>query len=70
MLDENERQFLGRWVMWGSAMYPIQKVKGGWLWVESCGIKGAPKVYKTKKAAAAAIEAYVGVLRDKSAGRY
>lgn len=67
---DDEKAWHQRLIMWGSAAYPIQRVKGGWLWVPMCGIKGAPTVYKTKRAAHAAIEAYEAVLRDKAAGRY
>lgn len=59
-----------RHVMFGSAAYPIRKVGNGkWLWVEFWGVKGAPTVYRTKKAAAKAIETYIDILCDKAAGR-
>jgi hypothetical protein len=69
MLSENERRFLNHNIRWGSDGYPITKVKGGWIWHESWGIKGTPVVYKTKKAAGEAIEKYVDILADKAAGR-
>lgn len=69
-LTEAENAFLRHWMRWGSAGYPIQKVgTRHWIWVEAFGIKGAPTVYKTKKAAGEAIEAYVSALRDRAAGR-
>lgn len=68
-LTQAESDFLNHITMWGSAGYPIDKVKGGWVWREAFGVKGAPTVYKTKKAAAKAIEAYCGILCDKVAGR-
>ncbi len=68
-LTEGENQFLQHNSRWGSAGWPIQKVKGGWIWTEFFGVKGAPTVYKTKKAAGEAIERYIEVLLDKLAGR-
>lgn len=68
-LTQAESDFMGHMTMWGSDGFPIMKVKGGWLWKEAFGIKGAPVVYKTKKACKEAIEKYLAVLRDKSAGR-
>lgn len=68
-LTENERRFLTHNTRWGSDGYPITKIKGGWVWHESYGVKGAPVVFKTKKAAGEAIENYIDILCDKLAGR-
>lgn len=66
-----EKDFHRHVGMFGSAAYPIRKVGNGkWLWVEFWGVQGAPTVYKTKKAATAAIETYLRVLTDKAAGRW
>lgn len=70
MLNANESAFLQRNMMWGSDMYPIQKLNNGkWIWNDYCGVTGAPTVYRTKRAAAEAIARYLGVLLDKHAGR-
>lgn len=69
-LNKAENDFLQHIGMWGSAAYPVRKTAGGkWLWHEFWGVKGAPVVYKTKKAAVEAIERYLDILRDKAAGR-
>lgn len=68
-LNENERRFLNHMGRWGSDGYPIMRVKSGYIWTEFCGIKGAPTVYKTMRAAASAIEAYIDILVDRAAGR-
>lgn len=69
-LSEAENHFLQHIQMFGSSAYPIHKVGNGkWLWNEFWGVKGAPTVYRTKRAAAEAIERYIDVLIDKVAGR-
>lgn len=69
-LSQAENDFLRHIGMFGSDAYPIQKVGNGrWIWREFWGVKGAPVVYKTRKACAEAIELYLDVLRDKAAGR-
>ena len=69
-LNQAENDFLRHITMWGSAAYPTQKVGNGkWIWREFWGVKGAPTVYKTKKACVEAIERYMDILRDKAAGR-
>jgi hypothetical protein len=69
-LSTDENDFLQHWSRWGSDMYPVSKTSGGrWVWTEFCGIKGAPTVYKTKRAACEAVELYVHALIDRSAGR-
>ena len=66
-LTQAESDFLGHLQMFGSEGYPIQKISRGWLWVEMFEIKGAPTVYKTKRAAFAAVSAYLNVLIEKCA---
>lgn len=68
-LTEGENEFLRHMTRWGSDGYPVRKVGRHWLWYEVFGVKGAPTCYATKKAACAAVEAYLGILRDKTAGR-
>lgn len=67
--SENETRFHNHMGRWGSDGYPIRKVRSGWVWDEFCGVKGAPTVYKTKRAASSAIETFLDILCDKSAGR-
>ena len=69
-LTEGENQFAQHMSRWGSDGYPCRKVGNcKWVWDECYGVKGAPVVYKTKKACHAAIEAFLAVLIDKRAGR-
>ena len=68
-LTEGEQQMLGHWSMYGSDMYPIAKAGRVWIWHEAFGVKGSPTVYKTKKAAYKAFEAFIDVLLDAKAGR-
>lgn len=69
-ISENEKELLAHISMWGSDGYPIQKVGNGkWIWNEFFGVRGAPTVYKTKKAAVKAFEAFLDILRDAIAGR-
>ena len=68
-LTQNERQFLNHMSMWGSDGYPVSKIRSRWHWHEFYSINGAPTVYKTKREAVAAVEAYLDILRDKCAGR-
>ncbi len=69
--SQAEKDFHRHMMMWGSDGFPVQKLKSGrgWIWAEFWGVKGPPTVYKTKRAAFAAVEAYIGVLCDKAAGR-
>ena len=67
--SQAERDFQQHIDHWGSAAYPVRKVGHGWHWFDFWGVKGAPCVYKTKREAVAAIERYLDILCDKSAGR-
>jgi hypothetical protein len=69
MLTVNEREWLNHMTRWGSDGYPIEKVKRGWIWRDAFGCKGAPKVFRTRKEAHAAVERYEDILIDKAAGR-
>ena len=68
-LTQAESDFLGHIMMFGSAGYPVQKVRSSWQWVEFWGVKGPPITYKTKRDAVAAVERYIEILLDKNAGR-
>lgn len=68
-LTEAEQQVLTHNSMWGSDGYPLRKLKSGWAWGPVFGINGPPKVFKTKREAAASFEAYIDILCDKKAGR-
>lgn len=64
-----EKDFQRHITMFGSDGYPVQKYGRGWHWIDFWGVKGAPTVYKTKRAAHEAIERYLDILCDKAAGR-
>lgn len=66
-----ERDFQRHMSRWGSDGYPVRKVGRGsrWIWDDCWGVKGPPVVYRTKRAAFEAVEAYLGILCDKAAGR-
>jgi hypothetical protein len=49
--------------MFGSDGYPVSKAGRGWVWREAFGVNGSPIVYKTKRAAVAAFEAWCDVYR-------
>lgn len=68
-LSTGENDILKHNTRWGSDGYPIRKMGRNWHWVESFGVKGAPTVYKRKRDAELAFENYVGILRDRAAGR-
>lgn len=64
-----EDDFFSHMQRWGSDGYPVQKLAGKWFWCEAYGVTGRPSPFKTKKAAFAAVEQYLDLLRDKIAGR-
>ena len=68
-ISDNERQWLGHMTMWGSDGYPVRKVGRGWIFDDFFGVKGTPTVYRTKRQATAAVEAFEGILIDAIAGR-
>lgn len=69
-ITDNEKELLGHISKWGSDGYPVRKVGAGkWIWFEFFGCKGAPTVYKTKREAFQAFEAYQDILLDALAGR-
>jgi hypothetical protein len=66
-LNQNETDILNHICRWGSDGYPITKLGNGrWVWHEFYGIKGAPIVYRTKREAWAAFEAYHASLLERS----
>lgn len=67
---EAERHFHNHISMWGSAGYPVRKLRNGkWLFEKMYGAGGTPIVYATKREAVAAVEACIEILCDKAAGR-
>jgi hypothetical protein len=68
-LTEGENSILRHTSMWGSDGYPVAKIGSRWQWIEMFGVKGAPVVYRTKREAVAAFEAFLDILLDKAAGR-
>ena len=63
-ITEDELALMNHIVRWGSDGYPIQKVKSRWQWTQWRSVKGAPVVYKTKREATAAFEAFHNMLID------
>lgn len=58
-LSEDERSLLIHISRWGSEGWPIHKVGSHhWVWGPFLSIKGAPVVFKTKKAACESFEKY------------
>ena len=68
-LTADERKLMTHMSMWGSDGYPLRKLGRGWIVQGVRGLGSFPKVYKTKKEAASMWERYVGILRDRKAGR-
>ena len=62
---ENERRLWSHHVMWGSAAYPVRRLRPGrWVVDRVFGVNGPPVVFKTKREAVAAHEAYLTILGD------
>lgn len=68
-LSKGENEWLTHMSRWGSDGYPVRKTGSRWVFERFYGVGGTPVVYKTKKAATAACEAFYEILRDKAAGR-
>ncbi len=64
-LSTDENDLLQHVSRWGSDGWPIQKVGRNWHWVESWGVKGSPTVYKTKRAAGEAFQAWIDAMLRK-----
>lgn len=62
-LTADETALLSHVTMFGSDGYPLQKVKSGWTWGYR-GVQGPPVVFRTKREAAASLEAFLAVLRE------
>ena len=65
----DERALLNHVSRWGSDGYPVQKIGSRWHWRDWRSVKGAPVVYRTKREAVAAFEAFYQIVLDASAGR-
>ena len=69
-LTEGENQFIQHMTMHGEAGYPVAKCGSRhWSFEKAFGACGSPGVYKTKRQAIGAVDAYLGILRDRIAGR-
>jgi hypothetical protein len=68
-LTEGENQFFRHMCMWGSDGYPVRKLGRKWQFERAYGVGGTPVLYPTKTKAVVAVEAYLGILRDRMAGR-
>ena len=60
-LNDDERYVLSKSAMWGSAMYPVMRVSGGWV-LDSIRSVTVPGVFDTKAEAVAAFERFIDVL--------
>lgn len=65
-LTVNEREWLEWVVVRGHR--PIHRIPGGWTWVEFMGVRGAPLVYKSRRAAVAAVNACADAMRERGRG--
>jgi len=64
-ISDDERQLMTHVTMFGSDAYPIRKLSAGhWAWDRFYGVNGAPTVFKTKRAAVAAFNAFLDILRE------
>jgi hypothetical protein len=64
-LTPAEEQELTHWSRFGSDGYPVHKLQRSRGWT----LPHFPLVFKTKRAAVAQWEAYIGMLLDRKAGR-
>ena len=67
-ITEDEKDILVHWSRWSSDGYPVKKLGRGWTW-DYRGIKGPPKVFRTKREAVASFQAFIDVLLDAKVGR-
>lgn len=63
-MTDDQRALLTHLSLWGSDGYPVRRSGRVWVWGPWRSIQGSPIVYKTKKAAVAAFEAYYDHLRE------
>ena len=66
-LSKDECALLAQVTRFGSAAYPVRKWGRGWTWGLWRSIQGPPTVFRTKRAAVASFEAFLGVLREARA---
>lgn len=64
-LSKDERALMNHVSRWGSDGYPVSKLGRKWQWHDSHGVKGAPVLYTTKRAAVEAFERYMDLLRER-----
>ena len=67
-ITEDEKELLVHWSRFGSDGYPVKKLGRGWHWSYR-GIKGPPKIFRTKREAVTSCEAFIDVLIAAKAGR-
>lgn len=69
-LSQAEADWLQHMTMFGSAGYPVRKLRSGrWIVEESWGVKGPPTVFKTRREAVGFCSRFEDILIDKCAGR-
>lgn len=64
-INDDERYVLDSNMRWGSDMYPVRKVGGGWV-LDSIRSVKVPGVFKTKREAVATFERFLDVLVNAS----
>ena len=67
-ITEDEKALMTHVGMWGSDGYPVKKLGRHW-WYEYRDVIKSGTLYKTKREATTAFEAYYDILIDAVAGR-
>jgi hypothetical protein len=64
-LSKDERALLAHVAMFGSDGYPVQKLGSRWQVADAFGVKGPPMLYRTKREATAAFEAWLRMAHER-----
>lgn len=64
-LTDDEAALVYHVQRFGSAGYPVERRGRGWVVRDWRSVKGAPKVYRTKREAVGAFEAWFGLALDR-----
>src|SRR5678815_4152015 len=64
-LTDDEAALLYHVGRWGSDGYPIERIGRSWHWRQWLSVRGAPVVYRTKRAAVAAFEGWCDLARAR-----
>lgn len=68
-LTSGQNAWLDHMIRWGSDGYPVRRLGRSWTFEHAFGVGGSPVLYRTKREAVAACEAFEQLLLDYSAGR-